>query len=54
MRGEILDMGLPSGAVPGRLVQGQPALLQDQTGLVAIGNELGLDDGLVVLPPGSS
>lgn len=49
MRGEVLDASLPSRAMRGHLVKWQPALLQYQTGLVAIRNDLGLDDGLIVL-----
>jgi hypothetical protein len=52
MRGEILDVCLPSRTVRGRLVKWKPALLHYQTGLVAIRNDLDLDDGLIVLSRG--
>jgi len=52
MRGEVLDVCLPSRAVRGRLVKWKAALLQYQMGLVAIRNDLDLDDGLIVLSGG--
>jgi hypothetical protein len=49
MRGQILDVCLPPRAKGGRRADWQPALLYDDAGSVAIGRQLGLDNGLVVL-----
>jgi hypothetical protein len=52
MRGEILQMRLPSRAMASRLVKRQPPFLHDQAGPVALGNEFGRHDGLLVLTLG--
>jgi len=50
VRGEVFHVRLPASAVGGELSQRETTFLDDQSGLIAFGEEFGLNHRLVFLP----
>ena len=50
LRGEVFHVRLPASAVGGELSQREITFLDDQSGLIAFGEEFGLNHRLVFLP----